>query len=515
MRALALGVLAALSFASLAGVNLGSQGPQYDELHQAVGAFTWLGAPAPQAFCLDWRGICVLNTSYSAALKTHLYGLFLRLSGRGFVLTDWRWLGILLMSVGLVLFAALARPLLQPGALAVLLALLLTDGSLLLLGRFDWGPVALAWVLRLAMIGIWLRGQAADPPAPTNSAGIALLAGLATFEKLSSAVLCLPLAAMLLFDPKRRRGSHFLAAAAGLGAGLLPLLAVNLGWLLAHGELISLRNLAGGPKPGVPAFVEDYLALGNGAEVESFMLALASPRTADAVEAVLLVGALVAAGFAGRRGRTAGIALASYGLVGAGLFLLPRPTWAHHWLLGTPWQYTAVALALPALLSPGGDRRRRAAGFALAGLVVVWIGMRLPGLVSLERALWAGRSSAAWDPSLAALGGFAARHPDAVFVASDWGVATQIHCWAEGRAGAVHEPFWNGEMPDLTGKDVLYLVRLRTPTGRFPATARIERALESDPRWQEVPVEPEAQRLKAVRVRKLRRTPTASTLPTR
>ena len=138
MRTLALGLAAALAFACLAGVNLGAQGPQYDELHQAVGAFTWLGEPAQETFCLDWRGVCVLNTTYSAAVKTHLYGAFLRLTGRGFVLTDWRWLGIVLMSCGLVLFAVLARPGLETGPLAVVLALLLTDASLLLLGRFDW-----------------------------------------------------------------------------------------------------------------------------------------------------------------------------------------------------------------------------------------------------------------------------------------------------------------------------------------------------------------------------------------
>ena len=110
--AIALGVAAAIAFALLANVRLTAQGPQYDELHQAVGAFTWIGAPPPSAFCLDFRGICVLTTTYSAAIKTHLYGLFLRLSGRGFALADWRWLGILLMAAGLPLFAAGAYPVL-------------------------------------------------------------------------------------------------------------------------------------------------------------------------------------------------------------------------------------------------------------------------------------------------------------------------------------------------------------------------------------------------------------------
>ena len=108
--AIALGLAAAIAFALLASVRLTAQGPQYDELHQAVGAFTWIGAPPLSAFCLDFHGICVLTTTYSAAIKTNLYGLFLRLSGRGFALADWRWLGILLVAASFPLFAAGAYP---------------------------------------------------------------------------------------------------------------------------------------------------------------------------------------------------------------------------------------------------------------------------------------------------------------------------------------------------------------------------------------------------------------------
>src|SRR5512132_4025181 len=56
--AIALGLAAAIAFALLAGVRLTAQGPQYDELHQAAGAFTWLGAPPPPAFWLDFQGVC-------------------------------------------------------------------------------------------------------------------------------------------------------------------------------------------------------------------------------------------------------------------------------------------------------------------------------------------------------------------------------------------------------------------------------------------------------------------------
>jgi hypothetical protein len=169
-----------------------------------------------------------------------------------------------------------------------------------------------------------------------------------------------------------------------------------------------------------------------------------------------------------------------------------------------------VALALPALLR--GVERRKALGIALAALTALWLATRLPGLVRTEQALAAGRASPAWDPSLAEIGRFAAeRGKGTIFIASDWGVATQILAFSDGRPGRVYEPFWRYKGPEQlraleeeSGARVLYLVRLRDPQRTIPgALERIERDLLDDPRWREVPVEAEAARLKQVLVRKL------------
>ena len=47
--------------------------------------------------------------------------------------------------------------------------------------------------------------------------------------------------------------------------------------------------------------------------------------------------------------RRAGIALAAWTAVGVGLWAMPRATGPHHWILATPFQYLAIALALRAL----------------------------------------------------------------------------------------------------------------------------------------------------------------------
>jgi len=512
------GLAAAVLFVLLASVRIEAQGPQYDELHQAVGAFTWLGAPPP-VFCRAFHGVCVLNMPYSGAIKTNLYGAWLRLTGARFTLASWRLLGILLIAAGIVLFCALAAPALPPWAMAVFLALLLTDATVLLAGRFDWGPVALSLAIRLALLGLWIGSEAGEGPTVRSSMALGGLVGFAAFEKLSALVLVPPLAAMVLGSPRRRERRHLLAAAAGFTAGALPLAAVHLGALAVRGQPISL---GGGPgversPAGFLAFVGDYLALGQGAGVRSFVLGLGrSPRLEILEAAIVAAVCVIVAAMAveGRRSelfiRGAGIALAGYGAVCLGLYFLPRPTWVHHWLLGTPFQYAAVALALPALSR--GTGRRKALGIALAALTALWLVVRLPGLIQTERALAAGRASSAWDPSLAAIGRFAAeREMGTVFIASDWGVATQILAFSGGRPGLVHEPFWRYQGPrqlraleEESGARVLYLVRLRVPPRTVPgALERIEHDLLDDPRWREVPVEPEVARLRQVLVRKL------------
>ena len=516
--AIALGLAAAIAFALLASVRLTAQGPQYDELHQAVGAFTWIGAPPPSAFCLDFHGVCVLTTTYSAAIKTNLYGLFLRLSGRGFDLADWRWLAILLMAASLPLFAAGAYPALGSREIALFFLLLLTDGSLLLLGRFDSGPVALAFLLRLAMIALWLHGEASDPLRPGNTLALGAVAGLATFEKLSSYVLVLALAVMILGDRRRRSRRHLASALLGLATGAVPLLIVNLGWLAKKGELISLRNLRGRPGLGALNLVQELLALGYGGRARRAILGLSRPPWLEIGEAGLLATLLLLVFYVSLRWRSPGeptlrrarIALGAFAAVGAGLWILPRATGAHHWILATPFQYLAIALTLRAVPWRETSGGRRIAGFTLAVLVTLWLGLRLAALGSLESALRRGSASEAWDPSLAQLGKFAARRPPGtLFVATDWGVATQILCFANGKPGRVVEPFWDERglgVPEIAaainGARTLYLVRLRRETGLFPVTARIEREIAADSSWREVVPEAETPGWRAISLRK-------------
>ena len=93
--------------------------------------------------------------------------------------------------------------------------------------------------------------------------------------------------------------------------------------------------------------------------------------------------------------RSPAIIVVCYLAVGAGLFMLPNATWAHHWVIGTPFQYLAIALAI-------GPRARRlihqpAPGLtcrvALLSAVAVLMLVRAQGTLSLTQALAQGASS--------------------------------------------------------------------------------------------------------------------------
>jgi hypothetical protein len=116
-----------------------------------------------------------------------------------------------------------------------------------------------------------------------------------------------------------------------------------------------------------------------------------------------------------------------------------------------------------------------------------------------------------WDTSLSKIGSFAAKQPeDTLFVAADWGVATQVVCLSQGRK--VPELFWNYqgkmELLDLLKErksKTLYVLWLRPPAKpvkelKWESTKRIIIDSFSLRGWHEVAVEGEVARLRSVGV---------------
>src|SRR5205085_2081570 len=195
------------------------------------------------------------------AIKTTIYGLFLRISGRPFSIVSWRLLGILFSAGGIALFLLVAHERMTLVSQLILVALLLTDVNLLLQSRHDWGPVALAFLLRMLFLGLWVRWSGQLTRA--RCAVLGLLVGIAIFEKLSSAMLIAPLAIMLVQRSDVPWLKRFCYAAGGVLIGTMPVIAANIYWFVHHGELLALTVTRSSIQTIVD-YAFSYLALGNG-----------------------------------------------------------------------------------------------------------------------------------------------------------------------------------------------------------------------------------------------------------
>jgi hypothetical protein len=514
-------LLAATGFISLASLNLSAQGLYYDELHQVPAAFAYQGIN-PQFFSRAFiSGKPLMTMSYSGAIKSGVYGLFLRFTGASFGAESWRWLGILIVAASFPCFALLARPRLSAVALVLFFLLLGTDTSVILATRHDWGPVALALTLRLLFLGTWLHGQAKVSVPARNSFALGCIVGFSIYEKLSNIVL-LPVLLIVMQSPERRTLKHWRGCLAGGLLGGLPLVVANGISYVERGRWLSTSQVAApGAKSlaGFFSFLKGYLELGDGADVSGFIVG--GNHGFATVEAMLLSVCLIAAiGIcsSSKRHRIVATLVACYLAVATGLYLLPNATGAHHWVIGTPFQYLALAMALERPDSPRPRRpvQARIARAVLIAAIALLLIVRAHGALDLGRALAQGQTSSAWDSSLTRLGEFAAsRAGRDLFIAGNWGVATQIYCQANGYPYVVREILeWPPNPPleesiDLNRFRSVYLV-LKVPQS-FPSpavTRQLINKLEHYPELREVTPEPEATQLAGVTVRKFVRSNT-------
>jgi len=502
-----------LGYLALATPRLTAQGLQYDELHQAPAAFAFVpGRNWAAAYSVS--GLPALTMPYSGAIKSALYGAWLRVSGRPFTVASWRALGCLLAAGGILLVcASFARWVSAEGAL-VLGLFLITDATVLLATRHDWGPVALALALRLTLLALWARAWSRADARPGESVAMGFLLGLAVYEKLSSVVLVLPVAAAFLLDPERRRIRHLALGLLGGLAGAAPLVLVNVhSWVTTH-ALVSLSSdaLTGEAFPPLVEFLGRYVTLGSGAVLREWILGDAMPPELVTAEGVLVALLCLTAALAAfrappraRRLRAGGVLAVLYVAVGLLVAALPADTWVHHWVIGTPFQYVSWGFLAGAVArgEVRGTVRGRALAYAFAPLLSLFLILRVGSVVPLERSLWAGHTSRNWHPSFTRLAEFAARQPaDTMFVAGEWGLANQIRCIGDGRV-SVPEPYWSYQGRHdlevlLEGVPRFYLVA-GNPAGEVPGqTQRIladARALDA---FREVPVEAEVASLPAV-----------------
>jgi hypothetical protein len=511
MRACLMGFAGAFALIALTSVHLDYQGVYYDELHQGPASFRYLGKN-PQMFTIVFNDILLLNTSYGGAIKSHVYGLYLRFIRPHFTVYSWRLLGILFVAAGLFAFYWIAGLYIHWTTGLIFAMLLLTDATVLLSTRYDWGPTALGLSLRLILLGTWLSMEFGRPSIRKHFfAG--LIVGIAIFEKLVAVVLLGPLFLMLLSG--RKLGRRVVLAAMGGGLlGVMPILYANYGSYRHGGGFISLalvepRHLTHLSR--VTAYVYQYLALGHGEGMGAHLLGPYSMPFWPRGEVVLMFIVLaIISVLAIQRRRSdksmavAGKMVAAYALAGGLLLLVPRDTVEHHWIQITPFQYAAIALAFGAL------SRRSPARLALITIVGALLLIRTPNVIAVERALAEGKATIGFDPVFTRLAKIAAaKSKDAAFIAQDWGIGTQIYCMGDGDDDLVYEPFWSNDvqrvtlsMMQATKKNTLYFVSSSVDP-RFADAARSAiLATTQATDWEEAPVEKELTDLNYFQIRK-------------
>ncbi len=453
--AFSVALLIAAIFVLLTSNELTRQGPYYDELFQAPASFHYVGKN-PSLFALvKFHGFPVLNMSYIGAIKSNIYGLYMRICHKMFTINSWRMTGILFVAIGFGLFAFLLLRRGKTWTALICVLFMFSDASLLLMVRHDHGPAAIALLLRILFIGIYLSHDDDREIGSGTFFLIGAILGLSVFEKLSSMVLAAPLLVMLAMDVRFRKPRPFFSILAGGLVGGSPLILVNLATYFHSKTLVSLSSaidpaMTAKSLPGLLVFLKDYLSCGNGGLSAKFILGT-DTMIKSGLEMLLISSLLLGTMISSIRFRrtqtsfrSSRIMCLSYFGMGVFIYLLPRQTWVHHWILGTPFQYAAIALSLAGLCSVRNLSRLWLifrVGFII--LTILFLCARAINVIGIERDLQEGNASLTWDPSLASLGRFAAaKGPETFFIVTSWGYATSMYCLTGGNDSNMAEVFW-------------------------------------------------------------------------
>ncbi|OGJ91628.1 MAG: hypothetical protein A2268_08990 [Candidatus Raymondbacteria bacterium RifOxyA12_full_50_37] len=518
-NAIIVGIMCAIAYCFVSAHHIERQGLYYDELFQATASFWYVGKPQT-LFSLGPGNFPALNMSYNAAFKTALYGLYLKFNDGLFSVRSWRLTGIAMVAAGILAFSLLTANYLSIFELLVFFTLVLTDTMVLLSTRHDWGPVALALSLRFIIIGLTIRAIRQKTIKPYYTFFIAFFCGIAIVEKLTSCVLLLPLGFLLIFEKKFRNRKYLLVFMGGLFLGSGSLILLNAGSLILKGYLISLHNIKDPIlmiKPGIIRYITELLGLGNGSFTATFIFGSNPSPIPRCVESVLLFGTLIAGAYLclctvkeEQYSKDALLFLISFILTGIGLYLLPRTTSYHHWILITPYQYAGIAILAQGALKQ--IHRMRFAALLFLTLLCALLLFRIPVIASMHLALKNGKTDPRWDPSLTQLGKFAGRHAKGTtFITADWGVGTQILCLSNGAPNILAEAWGLYATPakidsfiQSSPNDTFYLVIPRIGITVADSSRRIiiNTFNNTIPGLCEVMVEPEAKKFNAVILRK-------------
>lgn len=388
-------------------------------------------------------GVPVMSLSYLGALKSWLYWPVAHRLTPALV----RAPAVALAVLSLWLAAAVGRRLAGTAAAIVVACLLAFDPAFLFLHRLDWGPVAIATLLRLASLLLILRWRAGGGGWCLVVAGF--LIGVGLYDKIIFAWYVAALAAAILATWRhwpRPRLRVLAGSAVALAIGAAPLLAYNVENPLAtfrDNTILTTRPFArqvverGTLIVQVLAGADVYFFV-NGQPLRSSLPCPGlSPRLARivcgrfplrgawlpaatlvALLAVLTSGALRAA-FATR---FVAVLLAATIAV---ILPLAQATGAHHVATMLPFPQLLLAV-VGAEAWRHGLRWRWPAVLLIVAVLATSLAVSVRTVVSFAGLCGRG----AWSAAIYPIAAFADAHVHDRVLLGDWGFATQIHTLA-------------------------------------------------------------------------------------
>jgi hypothetical protein len=514
---------------------LGLLGGYYDELHQAVPSFTYLGQKPGLFAALTYHDYPLLNQSYSGAIKTAIWGLWMKSTSLPFDLGTWRLLGIVVVTGALVFFLRGLVNAFGSQCGFIFALLFITDAAILIEVRYDWGPVAFALAIRLILLRILFSiGLAPHRMRPLFFVYGFLLA-ISVFEKLSNVVSVIPFFILLTaVAPTKHRLRAIFVFSLGFGFGLIPLGVVNALSFSRSETFISLKstqtNTVVKSLPEYAHLVRNIITLGSGASPRKQVLGTDAGSHPSA-ELLLMSALLVLIVLAPKRfnppDRSSSLAflphifLLSYIASVLGLLLLPQETKNIHWIICSPLHYVAIALCAERFFSSGSVASaslpwiRRVCGT----LLLLLLSFRVTGLIDLEGRFVRGEHHGRWTPDLNEIAVFArAQPPTTLFLSLDWGAGAALACAVQGdmRFGVTphmtmprEEDFRRLLSARLHVTDI-YVVDTRVPL--FADSSERKRRWSSlkealDNQWVETPLSEMLSRLEGLEIMHLQRTP--------
>jgi len=460
--------MAALIFLGIftISIKIYAQGAYQDELHQIQDGMFLLGAETRGA--LQINGIPILSMPYSSALKGILYGLLLKFFLGNFSIVSVRFFGISIYFASIISFNFLTRGILTSRSLLLFNLLLLTDATLALCVRNDWGPVSVSAAARLVFIAILIKLSKNEKEKSLFFA-LGLIYGFSVYEKLNNFVLLLPILLFFyLFKTKDVKAYFLMCFGASLGAA--PLFVANIFSYVKQNNFISLQTVAqkqyslkeflillkvyffdGYSQVSSFIFGESFSYNFSGFMILSFfILSYFYYFTYKSHDKKMFISKRIFYIFS-----------TTYFLTPVLLYILPAPIWVHHLMIGTPFQYIAIAFFSDRIKIIPKIIFRKIICIVLFLLCLLNIITYGDFILNTYRA----KASLSWTPSFNKLSDFVKYNSiDAFYVCTTWGVEWNIYCSSPGQKNSM-ETFWNYSKIDflksINQKKYIYLIKLK------------------------------------------------------